>query len=430
MELNINRLKVLGEEEIERLDNKIKEYKDKISILNKSIPDIKRQIDDLTSICDDEQIDYDLKISEHNKLLKKLNYRKKRLDNIKINTQNIDNSSNNMIVDICKKEELIKKLEYNKFQECEKYNQIKQQMSDLNIKEKDILNIVQNAKLKLDIEKSNLETSINSFNQKIKNMADVSLTHHNDFIQHINNIQIKNNSVNNDQNIFDSIKYKLSEFICKNIMYYEKDNLQCLLKGKSEISFPGHRYEKEKPFLHKFINVTEIKIHEESHFDHKKRIDEIHGFKFGGDYINIHEFINDNIKKYYAHYYQIEYNIDTIFHRKCDICNFRSGIINLKFYSQLNHDKKKLLIEKFNSHKIKCMKWFEDNYAKILNKIITHPELLILINKLNFEDFRELFQSYEPFNIKDMDSYEFICLIAFIGTNGYDINHMKLNEIE
>ena len=55
MDLSINRLKILGEEEIQRLDLKIEEYKNsnQPSILDKSINDIKVQISDMNIICRD-----------------------------------------------------------------------------------------------------------------------------------------------------------------------------------------------------------------------------------------------------------------------------------------------------------------------------------------------------------------------------------------
>ena len=58
MDLSINRLKVLGDEEIQRLDLKIAQYKsnNQSSILDKSISEIKIQISDLSSICNDLEI--------------------------------------------------------------------------------------------------------------------------------------------------------------------------------------------------------------------------------------------------------------------------------------------------------------------------------------------------------------------------------------
>ena len=63
MDLSINRLKVLGEEEIQRLDLKITEYKNsnQPSVLDKSINDIKTQISDLSSICNDLEIEVNSK---------------------------------------------------------------------------------------------------------------------------------------------------------------------------------------------------------------------------------------------------------------------------------------------------------------------------------------------------------------------------------
>lgn len=77
MELNIARLKVIGEAEIVYLDEKIKEYqtKNKPSILDKDISQINLQIKDMQALYDTLQQEYNSKSKEINDLksnLKKL----------------------------------------------------------------------------------------------------------------------------------------------------------------------------------------------------------------------------------------------------------------------------------------------------------------------------------------------------------------------
>ena len=62
-------------------------------------------------------------------------------------------------------------------------------------------------------------------------------------------------------------------------------------------------------------------------------------------------------------------------------------------------------------------KWLKDNYQKILNNLVTHKELLYIINKVDYEQFYKLF-----INSNLIDEYDnpidFLLLIAFIGSNG------------
>ena len=118
----------------------------------------------------------------------------------------------------------------------------------------------------------------------------------------------------------------------------------------------------------------------------------------------------------------------------CKLCKYNGFKLSKEYmyenhgtYSNYTIEQKKNLKDKHNEN---SLKWFEQNYDQILENIIVHKELLILIKKLNYQDFYNLFTSYEPFNINYIDSYQFISFIAFIGTNGYDERYMKLNELD
>ena len=63
MDLFINRLKILGEEEIKKLDLKITEYENQKSILDKSIDEIKRQIRNFSTICQKKEDEIKFKTS-------------------------------------------------------------------------------------------------------------------------------------------------------------------------------------------------------------------------------------------------------------------------------------------------------------------------------------------------------------------------------
>lgn len=92
MEININRLKILSEEEIKRLDLKIEEYKNgnQISILDKSISEINMKISDMNTIYHNLNSNIISKIKQLELLTKQFNDNKgkyeiynKRIDNLR-----------------------------------------------------------------------------------------------------------------------------------------------------------------------------------------------------------------------------------------------------------------------------------------------------------------------------------------------------------
>jgi hypothetical protein len=224
-----------------------------------------------------------------------------------------------------------------------------------------------------------------------------SLTSHTDFINEIKSVELKQ-EVNDAQAIFDSIKFDLLTKLSRNIINYSKDYcFKYFVKYQKE-----ERYNK----LTFYELIIEIK---EDYFV----IGHYKGWYFHKDILKCKGEMNGG---------------------SCKLCKYNGFKLkdqymyeNHQTYSNYTKEQKIKLKDEHNKNSIK---WFEQNYDKILENIIIHPELLILIKKLCYQDFYNLFTSYEPFNINYVDSYQFISLIAFIGTNGYNEKYMKLNELE
>jgi hypothetical protein len=95
---------------------------------------------------------------------------------------------------------------------------------------------------------------------------------------------------------------------------------------------------------------------------------------------------------------------------QCNKCGF-------KCFYELNDKCTNISENNANRYKYESYKWLKENYQKILNNLVTHKELLYIINKVDYEQFYKLF-----INSNLIDEYdnpiEFLLLIAFIGSNG------------
>ena len=384
MDLSINRLKVLGDEEIQRLDLKIAEYKsnNQSSILDKSISEIKTQISDLSSICNDLEIEVNRKNSIIGQLQNTLSEYQKKYETLNENILSIELSITeyeNRKIELQSQFELmdntISRLKIEEQKNKDSYEQ-------LNIK-------LEQRKIQFKSEKEQIDSEVKKLELKIKELMQSSLVGHTDFINEVKSIELKQ-AVNDTQAIFDSIKFDLLMNLSRNIFVY------------------GKKIIKETKINYMLSNLGIIQLRslwKNRHIDHC---------------IDIHSLTLCDGKKNQH---------DTA--KKCNKCNHKS--IGYLYYGEFYQEYTRSLSsnpDMIKYHNIEMNEWIKQNYDRILENIIVHPELLILIKKLNYQDFYNLFTSYEPFNINDIDSYQFISLIAFIATNGYDEKYMKLNELE
>jgi chromosome segregation ATPase len=216
MDLSINRLKVLGEEEIQRLDLKITEYKNsnQPSVLDKSINDIKTQISDLSSICNDLEIEVNSKNSIIGQLQNTLSEYHKKYETLNENILSIELSITeyeNRKIELQSQFELmdntISRLKIEEQKNKDSYEQ-------LNIK-------LEERKIHFKSEKEYIDNQIKLFELKIKELMQSSLINHIDFIDEVKSIELKQ-EVNDVQAIFDSIKFDLLTKLSRNIFVYGK----------------------------------------------------------------------------------------------------------------------------------------------------------------------------------------------------------------
>ena len=391
MDLSINRLKVLGDEELQRLDLKITEYRNsnQHSILDKSINEIKTQISDLSSICKDIQTELNSKTATFNQLQNSLKEHQQKYELLNEQILNYEQS-------IINNEKLKTEFEL-------KFETMNETISRLKIEEQTSKEKVSQLSIKLEqrniqfkSEKEQIDNQIKLFELKIKELMQSSLTSHNNFIEKIKSIELKQ-EINDVQAIFDNIKFDLLTNLSRNIMNYTKEyGFKYFVKYKTQ----NPKYTRGFK-LH--VLIIEIKT----------------------DFLGFNNFwFHKNILKCKG-----DMNFGS-----CKLCNYNGFKLDERYmyenhtmYANYTIDQKKNLKD---NHNEASLKWFEHNYDRILENIIIHPELLILIKKLNYQDFYNLFTSYEPFNINYIDSHQFISFVAFIATNGYNEKYMKLIELE
>ncbi len=414
MDLSINRLKVLGEEEIQRLDLKITEYKNsnQPSVLDKSINDIKTQISDLSSICNDLETEISSKTIIFNQLQDSLKEYQEKYSSLNENILSIELSiqdHDKRKIELQSQFELMDET-ISRLRDEEQKGKIS--FEQLNIK-------LEQRKIQFKTEKEQIDNQIKLFELKIKELMQSSLTSHNNFIADVKSIELKQ-EVNDTQAIFDSIKFDLLTNLSRNIMNYSKD--YCF---KYFVKYEIGDFNNKKNYKliletnNDYYYAVKFGIPGHKCIDLHKDI-----LKCKGGWTNFHK---DNYCLLCGcrGFKLSEQKISDDYHKNPEMYKYIIGerAINPE-------DQKKQMNKIINYINPPRLKWFEQNYDKILENNIIHPELLILIKKLCYQDFYSLFTSYEPFNINYVDSYQFLCFIAFIGTNGYNEKYMKLNELE
>ena len=431
MDLSINDdyLKIQSEEN-ERLENIVAEYKkkDEQTILNKYINEIEKKISNNLLICNTIQTEIHKKLLIKNDLLKILEKQEIKSNSLKEELTQLELS----ILKIQKKK--------------------KDYESQLIIMEQNILTLEENIlslkenekKLRKDLIKLN-----GSLEKKKKDYEIEKVTIDNE----IQMIELeKFVLIKNPQFIFDNIKFNLVKILARNLKKYLKhiDKLHFMVKYKE---IQARNWDSK--------NASEIKKQEEYYYAPQSQ-GSINGtgvlqpnIKYIASYYGYKYLPNDPKDKIYIIDFEYQY-----IHRKlchvggfggineidyCDTCKFpnkypKNPKLELKYISTyLRPTQPHELIEYWkeidDTFNLKLCKWIEDknNYSKILHEIIKNAELLKLSDELSYKEFYDLFYNSELFELDDYNSpkhnsLKFISLVAFVGSNGYDINFTECIE--
>jgi hypothetical protein len=380
MELNINRLKVLGEEELQRLDEKVLQHQasTETTILTKSIDEIQRKINDTNSVIVQLTRNLNTKQSQLSKLQADFSASEKKYIKSEEDVDKLEKSIANLQAEIDLKQVKFSEMDENIVRLKTNERVLKEQLTDLDSK----LSVRTEQFLK---EQDDIQTQIKELEQKLKMSIQNSFTQHDEFVKHVKSIKLEP-SIDDCQAIFDNIKMDLVLVLSRNI---EKCN--------------------------KFIGTQFMKSQRASNGSYCGNImlDNIHSTICIGDkYVVI---TNELISGSASHKH------------KCTICGY-----NLPY----ENDKNAIGRRDVQSVEEESIKWLENNYKTFLSQLITHKELKYIIEKLNYSQFKDLFIKSKLFYLPTdlnvtsngktirsyFNSYEFLMFVLFIGTNG-EINY-------
>lgn len=355
MELNINRLKVLGEEELQRLDEKVHQYKSstETTILTKSIDEIQRKIKDTNAIDIHLTRDLNSKQALLFKLQTDLSASEKKYIKSEEDVDKLEKSIASLQTEIDLKQVKFSEMDENIVRLKTNERVLKEQLADVDSK----LTVRTEQFLK---EQDDIQTQIKELEQKLKMSIQNSFTQHDEFVKQIKSIKLEP-SIDDCQAIFDNIKMDLVLVLSRNIEKYVQLNKQHLT-----------------PTYHGSSTLT-------------NKIDGIHSKICIG--VNCPSGTGCKICGYTAYNPNTQYDCQQVEQSiKWLEKNYKAFLSTL-----IQHKELKYIIDKLNYSQ------FKDLFIK--------SKLFYLPTDLNFTSNGKTIRSY-------FNSYEFLMFVLFIGTNG------------
>lgn len=214
MELNINRLKVLGEEELQRLDEKVLQHQasTETTILSKSIDEIKRKILDTNAIIGQLTRDLNSKGALLSKLQADLSASEKKYIKSEEDVDKLEKSIASLQAEIDLKQVKFSEMDENIIRLKQNERVLREQLADVDSK----LTFRTEQFLK---EQDEIQTQIKELEQKLKMRIQNSFTQHDEFVKQVKSIKLEP-SIDDCQAIFDNIKMDLVLVLSRNIEKY------------------------------------------------------------------------------------------------------------------------------------------------------------------------------------------------------------------
>jgi len=423
MDLTINRLKVLGESDIKKLDECISEYQHQNSILQSSLSVIKEKHNDLQHILSDlysnhrkttnEKISiqqqYDTLIIEYNTKNVKIGNLEKSIENIKEKIK--DTKIKNDIL-IQRKT----KLENSKQDLLKTHTILEQQLAKNQTKfESDYLSLTEEIKL---------------INQKISKAKEDNLDLLTKFNENVRKLELPFIITNEVKQIYKSIRTDLVKIYCKNSHRYRtmfliyNEHIHSFMKSNSSpYWYEGGFYKFKGREKNRYIIMCPTGLIENSsHFQ-------------GLGFDNIQIILNINNESIFNHH-----NMYNFVHRR--VCEYAASLKKNEFCgsrcscrfpgtpsygSPGTNNRRTLHINGtnlkttdinevkglFNSH---YKPWITKNYKKLLNLEQFENKLKYVVENSTYDEIFELMSI--DFDCSSMDYFEFLFFLNFLGTNG------------
>jgi hypothetical protein len=365
MELNINRLKVLGEEELQRLDEKVLQHQasTETTILAKSIDEIQRKIKDTNSVIVQLTRNLNTKQSQLSKLQVDLSTSEKKYIESSEDVDKLEKSIANLQAEIDLKQVKFSEMDENmvrlKTNECVLKKQLAEVDSKLTVRTEQFLK-----------EQDELQTQIKELEQKLKMSIQNSFTQHDEFVKQIKSIKLEP-SIDDCQAIFDNIKMDL-------VLILSRTKHKHRIEAHPLVSYNSGVYSQTS--VNKIDDI------------HSKIC--IHRYCSSGQSCTTCGYTPKPISCYDT---QVEQSIKWL--EK----NYKTVLSQL-----ITHKELKYIIDKLNYSE------FKDLFIK--------SKLFYLPTDINVTSNGKTIRSY-------FNSYEFLMFVLFIGTNGeinYDQDFSKL----
>ena len=360
MELNINRLKVLGQQELEELDKEIEKYKGmKSPLFDETLDELRKKLKDSQEFLSSTQW-------EHRSKKNEINTKKSELEN-----QNQQYSR--LVKQISDFETQNASLEKECAEILSKIDESNEQINKLSKVKHELELKLQSTTLHFETVQSNndkmldtIRQEIHEYTSKIKQRKLDHFEMYNKFVEDMNAAVVIDSEISECEKLFVSKKDAFMSVLCRNMEKYCQMR-QFLIEN---IHFHTNHNDPTGYFriLHKKICVTPECP--------------------DGD-----------------HYF--ENQISNLRYNKGQLCECRNGcgygpVIKLDQYMK------------------QIGQWLVRVCYPKMKDYITDPELSYLAQKLKYEELFDLFTKSNIFDeeMKTFSVFEFLCVVSFIGSNG------------
>ena len=358
MELNINRLKVLGQQELEELDKEIEKYKGmKSPLFDETLDELRKKLKDSQEFLSSTQ-------SEHRSKENEINTKKSELENK-------NQQYSRLLKQISDIETQNASLEKECAEILSKIDESNEQINKLS-KVKDQLELkLQSTTLHFESVKSNndemlhtIRQEIHEYTSKIKQRKQEQFEMYNKFVEDMNAAVIIDSEISECEKLFVSKKDAFMSVLCRNM----------------------EKYNTMRQFLIENI-----------HTNHKDPT---------GCFHNLHRKICVTPECPRGDHY-FETQISNIRYNNGQLCEWRNGC---GYGPQI----------KLDQYMKQIGQWLVRVCYPKMKDYITDPELSYLAQKLKYEELFDLFTNSNIFDeeMKTFSVFEFLCFISFIGSNG------------
>lgn len=357
MELNINRLKVLGQQELEELDKEIEKYKGmKSPLFDETLDELRKKLKDSQEFLSSTQ-------SEHRSKENEINTKKSELENknqqySRLVKQISDFETQNASLE---KEcaEILSKID----ESNEQINKLSKVKHELELKLQSMTAHFESVQSKNDEVLKTIRQEIHEYTCKIKQTKQTHFEMYNKFVEDMNAAVEIDTGISEYEKLFATKKEVFMSVLCRNMEKYNTMRQFLIEKIHTPYNDPTGCFHN----IHRKICVTPECPRGDHYFENQ---------------------------------------ISNIRYNNGQLCEWR----NYGYGPQIELDQ----------YMKQIGQWLVRVCYPKMKDYITDPELSYLTQKLKYEELFNLFTNSNLFDedMKTFSVFEFLCFISFIGSNG------------